>query len=113
MNTINITPILEAIISVSTIIIMRYVIPWLSAKVGQSRLEKLWEYAEMAVTAAEQIYGSGKGDEKAEYVRRYLADHGFSVSNGDVQSALEAAVYNLNSAIRSGKGNEKETAQAD
>ena len=56
--------------------------------------ERLREFLERLVNAAEQIYGSGEGAAKYEYVVRQAQQRGYPVSRADV----EAAVYQINSA---------------
>ena len=56
------------------------------------------EYAaELAVLAAEQIYGSGHGSEKKQYaihaIESLLAEHGFALDLNVIEDAIEAEVY--------------------
>ena len=56
------------------------------------------EYAaELAVLAAEQIYGDGHGDEKKQYaiqtIQNILAEHGLKLDLTVIDDAIEAEVY--------------------
>lgn len=56
------------------------------------------EYAaEMAVLAAEQIYGAGQGSEKKAYaietIRKMLAEEGIVLNVSVIEDAIEAEVY--------------------
>lgn len=99
MTTINLTPLLQLVISVCAGLVTRYVIPWIQEKAGRERTEKLYRLASIGVRAAEQLYGAGTGREKAEYVRRFLSDRGFTVSADEIRAAIEAAVYEMNNEI--------------
>ena len=53
--------------------------------------------AEVAVLAAEQIYGDGQGKQKKEYavqaIQNILAEHGFLIEVDVIEDAIEAEVY--------------------
>jgi len=53
--------------------------------------EKLREFLERLVGAAEQIYGAGEGPAKLEYVAREATNAGQNFTRADI----EAAVWNL------------------
>lgn len=100
MNTyFDLTPIVQLAITVCAAIVTRYLIPWIIERRGRERLEKLWQYARIGVQAAEQIYGAGTGKDKAEWVRSFLAERGFTVSAAEIRAAIEAAVFEMNAAI--------------
>ena len=51
----------------------------------------------IAVSAAEQIFkGSGRGEEKKQYVIAWLKERGFTVDENELDALIEAAVYELN-----------------
>lgn len=95
----DLTTIIEILIAAIAAALTRYAVPVLIEWQGRERLKRLYECAKIAVTAAEQIYGGKTGDKKAEYVRDFLFDRGFTVDVEEVRAALEAAVYELNAAI--------------
>ena len=50
--------------------------------------------------AAEQIFaGSGRGEEKKEYVVQWLKDRGITVDAEKIDAMIEAAVYELNQGL--------------
>ena len=54
----------------------------------------------IAVSAAEQIFkGSGRGEEKKQYVIAWLKERGFTVDEAELDALIEAAVYELNQGI--------------
>ena len=85
MDWINI--ISNVIIPILGIIITAIVIPWL-------RETRSWKYVQLAVRAAEQLFGGGTGPEKYEYVQGLLASK-FRLSDDEAQRLIEAAVREL------------------
>lgn len=76
---INLTPIFEAIIALLAALVTYKLIPWIKSKTTTSQQAALEAAARVAVYAAEQIYGAGKGDEKFRYAQEYLARKGFDI----------------------------------
>ena len=57
--------------------------------------EELLRWVEIAVAAAAQIWGSAQGEEKKKAVADFLREKGFSFSEREIDSAIEAAVLQL------------------
>ena len=91
---IDITPIAEAVLALAAALITAKLLPWLRARLTLQQQELLSVTVRTLVFAAEQLYGSGTGAKKLEYVQRGLEDKGFCV---DV-AAIEAAVWQLTKA---------------
>ena len=70
---INITPIIEAFIGLLATLVTVKLIPWIQARTTAQQQEMLRAAVSVAVYAAEQIYGAGKGKEKLMYVKGKLA----------------------------------------
>ena len=68
------------------------VIPWLKSKTTREQQEYLLATVRVLVYAAEQLYGSGKGAAKLQYVQDELEARGLSVD----MPAIEAAVREMN-----------------
>lgn len=69
-------------------------LPWLKERVGAEKLNKIWHWVCWAVQAAEQLFGSGKGERKKEYVLKLLAGQGVEVDD-NIDAMIEAAVMEL------------------
>lgn len=96
MNTIDLTPLVQAIISLAVVIITTFLIPFIKSKVDKDKLEKIQTWVTVAVEAAEQIYvGSGKGAEKKKYVLEFLKSKGFTLDMDSIDNLIEAAVLRL------------------
>ena len=86
--SIDLTPLLQAVIMLAAALITSYVIPWLSRK-------KMMDYAKIAVYAAEKILGPHVGSDKLAMAKEYMAKWGYNVDTDKVMAALEAAVQQL------------------
>ena len=66
---IDITPIMEAIITLVFLCITTFLIPYIKSKTTAAQQEQIQAWVNIAVMAAEQlIQGSGMGAEKKKYV---------------------------------------------
>ena len=74
-----------------------FALPWLKERIGAEKLKNLWKLVGIAVSAAEQVFGSGNGDKKKEYALEYLDDIGVTakVTPEQLDAMIEAAVYEL------------------
>ena len=69
LEMIDITPIMEAIITLVFLCITTFLIPYIKSKTTSAQQEQIQAWVNIAVMAAEQlIQGSGMGAEKKEYV---------------------------------------------
>lgn len=97
MNTIDITPILNAAIALIGAVVTAFLIPWIKSKTSAAQREDLMGWAKIGVAAAEQLFvGQGRGKEKKAAVLEFLKDKGFTVNMDSVNNAIEAAVKLLN-----------------
>ena len=80
MNTIDITPIVNAVIALLAAGVSVFLIPWIKSKTTDAQLYK----------------GQGRGEEKKKYVLEFLASMGFTVDEEAINAAIEAAVNQLN-----------------
>ena len=94
--TIDITQILLALISLAGVAITTFLIPWIKSKVTAAQMEQLSELAWLGVNAAEVlIKGSGRGEEKLQYVKAYLEGKGLVFDAETILAAIETAVAAL------------------
>ncbi len=90
--------IFNALIALCAAVITCFVIPWVRANTKATDQANITMVVQMAVAAAEQLFGSGHGAEKLDYVVKYLADLKIKVSREEI----EAAVFWLSDAITGG-----------
>lgn len=98
--TIDLTQIILAVITFLVGIAMKYLVPLLKEKVDSGKRESMANLIEIGVYAAEQMIGSGKGQEKKQFVQELLQQHGYDVNLVEVNAAIEAAVQGLKIAIK-------------
>ena len=95
--TFDITPIVEAVAAVLCAVVTCVLVPYIKSKTTTEQQKEINAWVKIAVAAAEQIYtGSGRGEEKKQYVIDFLKQKGFKVDEESVSNAIEAAVKQLN-----------------
>lgn len=97
MNEITFS-ILQIVVSVCMIIVMRYVIPYLKAKLQSVIDESLWNAIMREVKSVEQtITGSKMGAiKKEEVIQRiygWANKHGIEITDEQISQLIEAAVF--------------------
>lgn len=97
----NLTPLMEAVITLATIIITSFLIPYLKSKLNASQREKLAVVIANAVAATEQIQSLASGAEKKNFVQGLLQAQGYDFDPNDltdeINILIEAAVNGLKS----------------
>lgn len=106
INTVDLTPILEGVISLVVAIFSIIVIPkfktWLNTKLTASQIEVVKTIIKALVDAAEQIYAntSKSGISKKKYVmelaKTKLAELGYNFDDKEIEAYLEQAVRDMN-----------------
>jgi hypothetical protein len=87
--------ILNAAITLLCAAIVSFCVPLLKARLGEARFETLQNWISIGVQAAEQLFGSGEGQKKKDYVLSMLLDMGLVKRPDDVTALLESEVYQL------------------
>ena len=93
----DITKIIEALITLIIACITTFLIPYIRSKTSKETQEEILKWITIAVSAAEQIYlGSGRGEEKKQYVINWLKEHKINYDSTKIDAIIEATVYELN-----------------
>lgn len=95
MKSIDITPVIEALIGLVSLIITGLLIPFLKQKLSNEKQEKLRSWVSIAVAAAEQLMKNKSGIEKKEYVVSFLLSKGLVFDIDEVTAMIESEVYKL------------------
>ena len=95
MNNINYTALIQAIITLISLIITGFLIPFLKKKLSNEKLEELKKWTGIAVKAAEQLYGCKTGLQKKEFVSAFLLSKGIVIDIDEVNALIESEVYKL------------------
>jgi len=98
----DLTPIFEAVVALFAAIITAFVVPWIKRKTSQQDRDELLKWVEIAVAAAEQLFDSSQGREKKNAVVAFLREKGFTFSENEIDSAIEAAVLRLHRGLEAG-----------
>lgn len=88
---IDLTPILQAVVTLCAAVITCWLVPLLRSRMSQSRFERLTAVVETLVYAADKLYRTGVIDSKTDYVRFGLESRGYTYD----RAAVEAAVKQL------------------
>lgn len=98
---IDLTEIIVALIGLIAAIMVRYLIPYIKAKIDESKLDKIMFWVEMAVEAAEKIFKeSGMGQQKKEFVIEFLRQHDITLDEQQIDVVIEAAVLQMQNALK-------------
>ena len=95
---IDFTPIVEALIGLAVTAITVFLIPWLRERFGTEKLAKAQGWVQIAVLAAEKLYGAGKGDEKLSYVEQFLAQHKIKLDMDALKALVNAEIKKMEQA---------------
>lgn len=92
----DITPIVQAVLTLVGVLITSLLIPWVRSKTSEVQQKDLKQWVKIAVAAAEQIYvGQGRGKEKKQYVLEFLQRYNLKIDTDAIDAMIEAAVYEL------------------
>lgn len=87
--------ILYIIMSLAIVVVTRYLVPYLKARLTAAEQEGLIQLIENLVQAAEQLFTAEKsGEQKKEYVVNALSEKGVLITES-VNAMIESAVYSL------------------
>jgi superfamily 6 holin (LLH) len=102
MSTGELVALAQALTPLATLLLSTLVIPWLMgqwSRLPQPRQAALTAAARRAVEAAEQLWRTDQLQNRRYYAERAIKDelarHGLTVSEGEIDSAIEAAVLQL------------------
>jgi hypothetical protein len=92
---LDFTPLAEAIISLAVAAITIFLIPWLRERYGNETLEKARGWVQIAVYAAEKMYGAGHGAEKLAHAQHLLAQHNIKLDTATIMNMIDAEIKQM------------------
>ena len=93
---IDLTPFAIALLTLIGTLITSLLVPYIRSKTTAQQQETIKMWVTIAVTAAEQLYkGTGRGEEKKQYVIDFLTKQGFKVDIAAIDALIESAVFEL------------------
>ena len=104
---IDLTGLLAAVTALLGAVLARYLLPWLQARTTQQQREDLLTWAEIAVSAAQQLYHQSGGERRLRHALSVLSEQGFDVDQSQVRAAVEAAVLKLHQGLAGHDGSEQ------
>lgn len=90
---IDLTQLMQAIVSLAVTLITAFVIPWIRARYSFEQRQRIAAVYQTIVYAAEQMFGAGMGEKKLEWAVQQLEAKGFVVD----RAAIEAEVRKMQS----------------
>ena len=85
----------KAIISLAAGIVSLYLVPWLRSKLTNEQLSKAKSWVQIAVFAAEKLYGAGNGDQKLVYAEGILRKHGIRLDTATLKAMIDAQIKEM------------------
>lgn len=96
---VDLTPIVIAVLTLIFSLITAFLIPYIKAKTTDEQFNTIKLWVQVAVQAAEMLYvGSGRGEEKKQYVIEFLKSKGFTLNAEEIENLIESAVLELKQA---------------
>ena len=94
---IDLTELLSSIITLGFSLITAFLIPYIRKQLTNEQLKELDFWMNVGVKSAEMIYAEkGKGSEKKEFVKSFLAQRGFNLDPDVLEDLIESGVHDLN-----------------
>lgn len=97
---IDFTPLFEALVVLLTSVITVVIIPALRERYGNEKLEKAKSWVQIAVYAAEKMYGAGNGDQKLAYAEQILAEHKIKLDTATIKAMVDAEIKKMEQAVK-------------
>ena len=92
----DLTPILMALLILVAVLITCYLIPWIKTKTTAQQRDNIYFWVKMACSAAEQLYKTGEGQKKKQYVLEFLHSKELTVDEDELDKMIEAVVLEIN-----------------
>lgn len=93
---------LKLALMIATLVITRYVVPWIKAKTQSDTMSVLIDWVMQAVLAAEQCHQAQSGAERkaivTKFIRQILEQKNIALSDEEIDVMIEAAVKQMNEA---------------
>lgn len=86
---IDLTNIVKAVLALAAALITAFVIPWIKAKATVQQQEALLGVYRTLCYAAEQLFGSGHGEDKLTYVEHRLKEKGYTVDRDMIEATVK------------------------
>ena len=85
-----------ALLILVAVLTIFYLIPWIKSKTTAQQRDNIYFWVKMACSAAEQLYKSGEGQKKKQYVLEFLHSKELTVDEDELDKMIEAVVLEIN-----------------
>ena len=92
---LDLTQLAQTIISLAAGIVSLYLVPWLRSRLTNEQLTKVKSWVQIAVYAAEKLYGAGNGDQKLAYAEEILRKHGIRLDTATLKAMIDAQIKEM------------------
>ena len=92
---LDLTKLAQAIISLAAGFVSLFLVPWLRSKLTNEQLSKAKSWVQIAVFAAEKLYGAGNGDQKLVYAEGILRKHGIRLDTATLKAMIDAQIKEM------------------
>lgn len=92
---LDLTQLAQTIISLAAGIVSLYLVPWLRSKLTNEQLSKAKSWVQIAVYAAEKLYGAGNGDRKLAYAEEILRKHGIRLDTATLKAMIDVQIKEM------------------
>ncbi len=97
---IDFTPLLEALVVLLASVVTMVIIPALRERYSNEQLEKARSWVQIAVYAAEKMYGAGNGEQKLAYAEQVLAEHKIKLDTSALKAMIDAEIEKMELGIK-------------
>lgn len=94
-QVVDLTPLFQAIIGITSVLITGFLVPWLKTKFSSEQLAKAQNWVQIGVYAAEKLYGAGNGDTKLAYVEALLAQHRIRLDTQTLKALVDSEIKRM------------------
>ena len=93
MESVDLTPIFNAIITLLALLVTVFLIPWIRSRTNHQQRIELEAWTLLAMQAAERLFvGRGRGEEKKAYVVKFLSERGFAINSKVVLNSIKTVI---------------------
>jgi hypothetical protein len=86
---VDLTPLLQAVLSLCASLITMFLIPWIRSKYTAEQRQRIAAVYQTLVYAAEKMYGAGEGAKKFQWVVDQLEAKGLSVDRATIEAEVQ------------------------
>lgn len=91
--------VIKVVVIMAVLVITRYLMPWLRAKIGADKLAVAEKWVKYAVLKAQQVLWEKNGQDKKDYVTEFLKEiliaKNIALSDEQLDVLIEAAVKQM------------------